>query len=118
MMLGNYLSFNGTQFPNPLPQSTVRSQTIENVSQSEAGTDLVVMIRGSKKIWNMSFNLTASKKDFLFGLCSDERTTMVYMGQTYRVRVRDYSESLVEGSEWLNASPNGLYTCSVTVTEY
>ena len=117
-MLGNYLLFNGTQFPNPLPQSTGRSRTIENVSESEAGTDLVVMTRGSKKSWNMSFNLTASKKEFLEELCSDERTTMIYMGRTYTVRVRDFSESLVEGSEWLHAAPNGLYTCSVTVTEY
>ena len=42
---------------------------------------------------------------------------MTYMGVTYKVRVRNYKEKLVEGSEWSSAV-NGLYECSVDVTEF
>lgn len=115
-MLGYYLLFNGTQFPNPITPS-MQSKTLENVSRSESGTDLVVVVRPSKKSWTFSFNLTPYTKETLMGLCEDESTTMVYMGVTYKVRVRNYKEKLVEGSEWSSAV-NGLYECSVDVTEF
>ena len=115
-MLGNYLTFNNETFPNPVTPSK-SSKTIENVAQSEAGTDLVVVVRPSKNSWNMLFRLSKAKKDILEALCKDEQTTMVYMGTTYTVRVRDYTEKLVEGSEWCS-SVDGLYECSVKVTEF
>lgn len=115
-MLGDYLKFNNNVFPNPITP-TKSSKTLENVSQSEAGTDLVVVIRPSKKTWSFKFNLSPGKKAILESLCQDESTTMEYMGSSYTVRVRDYQESLVEGSEWLS-SVNGLYECSVKVTEF
>lgn len=115
-MLGNYLTFNENVFPNPTGPS-MASKTLENVSQSEAGTDLVVVIRPSKKTWSFKFSLSKGKKDILEGLCKDESTTMVYMGISYRVRVRNYKESLVEGSEW-SSKVDGLYECSVDVTEF
>lgn len=115
-MLGDYLKFNNEVFPNPITP-TKSSKTLENVSQSEAGTDLVVVIRPSKKTWSFKFNLSPGKKAILESLCEDESTTMVYMGNTYTVRVRDYQEQLVEGSEWLS-TVEGLYECSVKVTEF
>lgn len=115
-MLGNYLKFNDVIFPNPI-QPKKNSKTLENVASSEAGTDLVVVIRESKLSWNFSFNLSKSKKDILEGLCKDEKTIMSYMGKTYTVRVRDFDEELVEGSEWLS-TVDGLYKVSVKVTEY
>lgn len=115
-MLGNYLKFNNEVFPNPITP-TKTSKTLENVSQSEAGTDLVVVIRPSKMAWQFKFNLSPGKKEKLEALCQEESTTMEYMGNTYTVRVRDYQENLVEGSECLS-SVNGLYECSVKVTEF
>lgn len=115
-MLGYYLQFNGTQFPNPITP-TMQSKTLENVSRSESGTDLVCVIRSSKKFWNFSFNLTPFTSETLQNLCKDESTQMTYMGVTYKVRVRNYKEKLVEGSEWSSAV-NGLYECSVDVTEF
>lgn len=115
-MLGNYLSFNDNVFPNPIGP-TMTSSTLENVSQSEAGTDLVVVIRPSKKKWSFKFNLSKMKKEILQGLCEDESTTMVYMGSSYRVRVRNFKEKLVEGSEW-SSVVDGLYECSCDVTEF
>jgi hypothetical protein len=115
-MLGNYLTFNDISFPNPINTSKT-SKTLENVNQSEAGTDLVCVIRASKLYWGMSFNLTSAKKEILEQLCQDESTVMTYMGKTYTVRVRNYKEKLVEGSEWLS-SIDGLFECSVDVTEY
>lgn len=115
-MLGDYLKFNEVTFPNPVSSSR-SSKTLENVSQSEAGTDLVCMIRSSKNIWSFTFNLSPGKRDILKGLCEDESTQMEYMGSIYTVRVRDFSEKLVEGSEWLS-STNGLFVCSVKVTEF
>ena len=97
-MLGNYLLFDNEVFPNPKTPSR-NSKTIENVSQSEAGTDLVVVVRPAE------------------ALTHEESTTMVYQNKTYNVRVRDFVEKTVEGSEWLT-SVNGLFECSVNVTEY
>lgn len=115
-MLGDYLSFNNVTFPNPLTPK-MQSKTLENVQQSESGTDLVCVVRPSKKSWTFSFNLSPAKRDILKALCEDESTSMTYMGSTYTVRVRDFSETLVEGSEWLT-STEGLFTCSVKVTEF
>ena len=53
-MLGDYLTFNNEQFPNPI-DSKMGSKTIENVSQSESGGDLVVIVRPSKKSWKESY---------------------------------------------------------------
>lgn len=115
-MLNNYLKFNSETFPNPItPQKT--SKTIENVFQSEAGTDLVCMVRASKLSWSFKFNLSSGKKTILEALTHDESTQMFYMGNTYTVRVRDYQEKLVEGSEHVSTS-EGLYECSVKVTEF
>lgn len=115
-MLGEYLEFNNVQFPLPV-SSSMASKTVENVNQSEAGTDLVTIVRPTKKTWSFSFNLTSRTKDLLKGLCEDESTTMLYMGQSYTVRVRDYQEKIVTGSEWLTRT-DGLFTCSVKVYEY
>ena len=115
-MLGDYLSFNNVTFPNPITPKR-QSKTIENVSQSESGTDLVCVVRPSKNSWNFSFNLSPAKRDILAALCEDESTSMTYMGSSYTVRVRDFQEQLVEGSEWLS-STEGLFTCSVKVTEF
>lgn len=115
-MLGNYLTFNGKVFPNPVSQKR-NSKTVENVSQSEAGTDLVCVVRPSKNLWSFSFNLSPAKRAVLESLCEDESTTMIYQGVTYTVRVRDFQEELVEGSEWLT-STEGLFKCSVKVTEF
>ena len=115
-MLGYYLKFNGESFPNPKTPS--RSQkTIENVSQSEAGTDLVCVVRAAKNSWSFTFDLSSMKRDILKTICQQEQTTMTYMGNTYTVRVRDFQEKLVENSEWV-ARSEGLYTCSVKVTEF
>ena len=115
-MLGNYLYFNSNQFPNPLtPQR--QTKTIENVARSESGTDLVCIVRPSKNTWSFSFTLTPYMKEILMGLCEDESTQMTYMGTTYQVRVRNFKEKLVEGSEWSSAV-DGVYECSVDVTEF
>lgn len=116
-MLGNYLKFNNKAFPNPLPSSIHKAPPVENVSESEAGTDLVVVVRAAKNNWSFVWNLSYQTKETLKGLCLEEKVTMVYMGTSYTVRLRDYTEKLVEGSEWLS-STDGLYEVSVTVLEY
>lgn len=115
-MLGYYLKFNNIEFPNPQPP-TMNVQTIENVQQSEAGTDLVVVVRAAKHEWTFNFNLSYLTKERLRLLCQQESVTMDYMGNTYQVRLRDFQESLIEGSEWMS-SQQGLYSCSVKVTEF
>ena len=106
-MLGNYLKFNNETFPNPTSPS-MASKTLENVSQSEAGTDLVCIVRPSKKSWTFKFTLTSGKA---------ESTTMSYMGTSYTVRVRDYQEKLIDRSEY-DTRTDGLYEVSVKVTEF
>lgn len=115
-MLGHYLKFNNVEFPNPITP-TKSSKTLENVNVSEAGTDLVCIVRPSKKSWSFKFNLSSGKRDILESLCQDESTQMYYMGSTYTVRVRDFSERLVQNSEWVTTS-EGLYEVTVKVTEF
>lgn len=115
-MLGNYLKFNSVDFPNP-SSCSMTSSTIENVAQSEAGTDLVCVVRSSKKKWSMSFDLTSGKRDTLKALCQEESTQMYYMGTTYTVRVRDFKEQLAKDSEYVSRS-EGLFKCSVSITEF
>ena len=115
-MLSNYLKFNNETFPNPITP-TMTSKTLENVVTSEAGTDLVCLIRPSKKSWSFKFNLSSGKRDILKSLCQAESTSMTYMGSTYTVRVRDFTEKLVAGSEYVSTS-EGLFECSVKVTEF
>lgn len=115
-MLGYYLAFNNVEFPNPLPP-TMQVKTIENVNTSEAGTDLVVVVRPAKRSWSFNFNLSPAKKNLLQEYCAREKVTMTYMGIDYTVRLRDLNVKLVEGSEWLR-DLDGLYECSVTVTEF
>lgn len=115
-MLGDYLKFNNVVFPKPIAP-TMASKTLENVSTSEAGTDLVCIIRASKKSWNFKFNLTSSKKDIIKGLCSEESVSMYYMGTTYTVRLRDYNERFIDGSEYLDRT-NGLFEVSVKAVEF
>ena len=114
-MLGNYLLFNNVTFPNPLPP-TMSITTIETVNTSEAGTDLVTVVRPAKRSWAFTFQLSPEKKELLRQYCTREKVNMTYMGNTYVVRVRDFTEALVEGSEWLR-NIDGLYTCTVNVTE-
>lgn len=115
-MLGDYLKFNNETFPNPITPS-MTSKTLENVAQSEAGTDLVVVVRPSKKSWSFKFNLSSVKRNKLEAICREESTQMYYMGTTYTVRVRDFQDKLVQGSEYVTTS-EGLFECSVKVTEF
>lgn len=115
-MLGEYLKFNNTVFPKPIAP-TMNSKTLENVSTSEAGTDLVCIVRASKKSWSFKFNLTSYKKNIIKALCEEETVTMSYMGSNYTVRIRDYSERFIDGSEYLTTS-DGLFEVSVKVMEY
>lgn len=115
-MLGYYLKFNSFDFPNPV-SVTRTSKALENVAVSEAGTDLVTVIRPSKNSWSMSFNLTSRTRNILKGLCADESTQMYYMGVTYTVRIRDFQEQLVQDSEWVSTS-EGLYQVTVKITEF
>lgn len=115
-MLGYYLKFNNESFPNPVSVS-MSSKTLENVSQSEAGTDLVCLVRPSKKSWSMKFNLSSGKADILKELCKAESTSMLYIGTLYTVRVRDYQDRLIPYSEWV-INTDGLYEVTVKITEF
>lgn len=115
-MLGKYLYFDGEQFPNPItPDMSIK--TIENVSTSEAGSDLVVVVRPAKRSWNFKFNLSSRRRDILKAVCLKESVTMNYMNNSYQVRVRDFTERLISGSEWISTT-EGLYEVSVKVTEF
>lgn len=115
-MLQNYLKFNSVYFPNPV-ESSVSQDVVEKVKQSEAGTDLTILVRPAKRSWNFTFNLTPTSRNLLKEICKRESVTMNYMNTDYTVRVRNYKEQIQPGSEWL-ADYDGLYVCSVSVTEF
>lgn len=117
-MLGHgFLKINNTVIPNPKPDGfNESSQVIEQVNQSEAGTDLVSVTRTSKLVLNMTFDLSSRWKDTLDGFARLMSVTLNYRGVDYVGRFRPGNNALV-GNSALTPNSDGLWTCSYTFTQ-
>ena len=116
-MLGRFLKINSETIPNPKPDGfNETSQTIEQVNQSEAGTDLVSVTRSSKLVLSMTFDLTSSWKGKLDAYSRLLSVTLNYNGVDYVGRFRSGGAQLVGNSAHTEGT-DGLWTCSYTFTE-
>lgn len=114
--------FDSTTIPFPNVYSE-NSQTIENVRQTEAGTDIVDVARQNKLKASMSFRcLQATVQSLASFETKDSFTFKRYNPKTgtyeeRTVRMRDFVHTLVKGSEDLD-SVNGVYDVSFTLEEF
>lgn len=115
-MLGkNFVRLDGIVFPTPTSW-TDKISTVENVHQSEAGTDLVDVVRAEKHVITAEWQMTSEWKARLENVVKSP-TVFLYDGTSARiVRARDLSSKLEPHSETVKVS-DGLWTMSVTFTE-
>ena len=117
-MLGyGYLKINGTAIPNPkIDGFSEAPQIIEQVNQSEAGSDLVAVTRLNKLVLNMSFNLSSRWKKKLDDYSKLRTITLNYNGVDYTGRFRASGNQLFGNSAHTQGT-NGLWVCNYTFTE-
>ena len=116
------MMFNDTVIPFPSSYSE-QSKTIENVRQTEAGTDIVNIARYGKLHVSMSFKylqptlqslaVFETEDSFVFKRYNPKNGT--YEERT--VRMRDFNCSLVKGSEDLT-EVDGVWQVSFNLEEF
>lgn len=108
-MIGrNYLSYDGTQIPTPIDGLDIEVTNIENVNQSESGTDLVSVVRLQKKTFNFSLQLTKFWLTKIKALALATSSTQTFDGENITGRLRITKIQLVKDSEKVEET-NGLY---------
>lgn len=118
-MLGRkYLIANGERLPTPTTPIKIKKKNRENVITSEAGTDIVDIIRLQKRTVTCSFQVSSRWKKKLEDL-ADETTVFLGIGTTelpFKCRPRMTSCDLFDGSQEV-AGTDGLWTISMTFEE-
>lgn len=115
-MLGKFLKINGETIPNPKEGGfSISPGFVENVNTSEAATDLVTVVRTSKPVFNMNFQLSSTWKAKLDAYSKLLSVTLTYNGQNYTGRLRAGSQSLV-GNSAHTENTDGLWNCAYTFT--
>lgn len=89
-------------------------ETIENVSRSEDGHDLVEFVRAGKKKFSFSFTLTEGKAAILEALCEYPSGTLKINNVSYEGRLRGFSAELIYLSQWATSN---IYNCSCEFIE-
>lgn len=115
-MLGeDYIYISGNEFT---PTSFgYELQAIEEVMQSEAGTELVNIQRLDKHVFTASWEgIDSDLLDVIEGLCQLPTVDMWYRNNVYTVRARGAAPSLINKSYKYSRS-DGLWNVSVTFTE-
>lgn len=116
MALGNnYLKFNDVYIPNPESMS-VDYENIENVAQSEAGTNLAIVTRLQKRTFNCTFNCTSAWLTNFKSMCGLSSGTLLWLGESIEAMARITNAALQPYSEHADRT-NGLWVITVTFTE-
>lgn len=115
-MLGsNYLTFAGVDLPNPV-EFSISFENIENKNQSEAGTDLINVVRLKKRTFSAKFQCSSFWAGRIATLCSLNYGTLVYQSESITATARLKSTDLEENSERI-PNTDGLWTVNVDFTE-
>lgn len=116
----NDITLNGEKIPFPQKISE-KYETIENVYQTEAGTDSVVVTRVEKLTLTLSFQLSSAWAQKMRVLAKTQNLTAVIdeAGEvkTRTMRIRNYKSDLVENSR-LTSGTSGLWDVSFDLIEY
>lgn len=122
-MLKDYpVKFNSEEIPEPVAWDE-NYTNVENVIQTEAGTDVVIVTRYGKLSVTAQFNCS-SRWAAKFAAYRDkgEITVELYDIKTggyglRKMRLREFKSSIVKNSH-RTAGTNGLYEISFTLEEY
>lgn len=115
-MLGlNYLTFNNVSIPNPTAFN-ISYDNVEEVAQSEAGTDLAIVVRLQKRTFECTFQCTSTWLNSFRTMCNLTSATLVYNSESIVCRARITSATLAPDSEYA-ARTDGLWTVTVSFTE-
>ena len=110
--------------PIPFPNSMdISNEVLENINETEAGTDIAQIRRIEKLTISMSFRLMDSYLAFFetFAFSTNYIQVQFYSAtlQTYQMknmRMRDFKYKLVESSEKVH-DINGMYDISFSLIE-
>ena len=104
----------------PLPETAsfdIDVKVIEDVFQTEAGTDVAIVTRYGKHTINLAWEgATATFKNQAEAFCSQASVTVAFESSTWICRARDLKEKLVRYSNRYNGS-KGLWDISFTLEE-
>lgn len=115
-MLGStYLQFNGLDIPNPT-SFNITYENLENVAQSEAGTDLAIVTRLGKRTFECTFQSTSTWLANFRTMCGLASGTLVYLSESITCRARITSATLAPNSEYAGRT-DGLWIVTVSFTE-
>lgn len=122
-MLKDYpIKISNVAIPNPISYSE-SSEIVENVQETEAGTDLVMVVRRDKLTISLTFNCSSDwAQRFAIYRDNEPLSVQVYDPKTaaYKtrtMRIRSYQSNLIEDS-WTTRGTNGLYEVSFELKEY
>lgn len=116
-MLGRrYLQIQFTPIPNPVEGFNKGFTADETVNLSEAGTELVRVRRLNKRVFRGTWHLSSFWLKKFEEWASEPVVVLTYQGEQYNVRMRDFSSTLQDNSEWTETS-EGLWIVTVTFTE-
>ena len=117
MALGyDYLTFNSTVLPWATANNTNYAQ-VETEGQSEAGYDLVTVIRKNKPTYSYTFRVTDFWKDKLIAISELLSGTLYINGDAgHAVRPELQSSTVVQDSE-LTEGTDGLYDVTINFIE-
>ena len=116
MALGSeYLKFNSVDIPNP-SAFNIQYENIEDVVNSEAGTELAIVTRLQKRTFSCSFDCTSTWLNKFRTMCGLSSGTLVYLSESITCRARIEYATLAPNSEYTNRT-DGLWTVTVSFTE-
>lgn len=115
-MLGDgYLTFNSVAIPNPTNMS-IQFDNLENVVESEAGTELAVVTRLQKRTFSCGCKCTSTWLSKFRTMCALSSGTLVYLNESIVCRARIEYVSLVNNSEYADRT-DGLWEVTLSFTE-
>ena len=116
------LKINGTDIPFPDNPIQEKFETLETVNESEAGTDIVQIRRLGKLNLSCSYQLMGSWAKFFENIYLTQTPATVKIWDSYAeaysektMRMRDFSKTLVKGSEKIETS--GMWQISFSLIE-
>lgn len=99
----------------PIPAGWQESYgTIEQVNESEAGTDLCHLIRANKLTLSITSNLTTEQKDALLAYSALGTVTVTIGSASKVMRLREVEASRVR---WSERNTTELWECSYKLLE-
>lgn len=115
-MLGeNYLTVNGVGLTPS--QFSYEFSPIEEVTESEAGTELIDVKRLDKRVFHASWEgIDATLLGALEDMCTTRTVTLGYDGETYVCRARGINPQLANKA-WKYRHSNGIWNVSITFTQ-